>query len=75
MKTSRAARAKNRASRSTLRTAIKNVRTANAKEDAQKALAAAIPIIDKMAQKGIIHRNTAARNKSRLTRQVNALES
>ena len=53
--------------RSTLRTHIKKVRTAlEAKnlEEAKAAFLAAVPIIDRMAQKNIIHKNTAARHKS-----------
>jgi small subunit ribosomal protein S20 len=36
-------------------------------------LNAATPVIDSMVNKGIIHRNKAARHKSRLTKQVRAL--
>jgi small subunit ribosomal protein S20 len=62
----------NRQFRSRLRTALKDVRTALSSKDA-KDLAAAkdalkktISLIDKMASKGIIHRNAAGRYKSRL---------
>ncbi len=70
-------RMRNHAARSALRTAIKKVRAGIASGDlgkAQEALAHAIPIIDKAVAKGIAHKNTAARYKSRLTRQVNALK-
>ena len=40
---------------------------------AATALADATPVIDSMVNKGIIHRNKAARHKSRLTKQVRAL--
>jgi small subunit ribosomal protein S20 len=40
---------------------------------AKSALAIAISVIDKAVSKGIIHKNVASRNKSRLSRQVNAL--
>ena len=60
--------------RSRLRTAVKRVRTADTTVTAQEALAAAVAIIDKTARKGVIHRNQAARRKSRLTRRVNAME-
>ena len=56
----------------------KQVRAAIAEgssETAQAALAAAIPVIDKAAQKGALHHNTASRKVSKLTRQVNALSS
>ena len=69
-------RARNVSHRSTVRTYIKRVVTAVETGDAEAAstaLAAAIPVIDKMANKGILHRNKAARHKSRLTAKVNAL--
>ena len=53
------------AARSRLRTAIKRVRTADGKAAAQEALATATSVIDKTARKGIIHKNQAARHKSR----------
>lgn len=62
--------------RSTLRTFIKRVREAAAGNDAvaaKEALAAAIPVIDTAASKGIIHPNNASRNVSRLTRLVSTL--
>jgi small subunit ribosomal protein S20 len=62
--------------RSVVRTSIKKVIAAissgNA-EEAKQAYSAAVPIIDRMADKGIIHKNKAARHKSRLCAQVNAL--
>lgn len=62
--------------RSVVRTSIKKVIAAissgNA-EEAQKAYSAAVPILDRMADKGIIHKNKAARHKSRLCAQVKAL--
>ena len=69
-------RARNVSHRSTVRTYIKRVVVAVETGDAEAAstaLAAAIPVIDKMANKGILHRNKAARHKSRLTAKVNAL--
>ena len=62
----------NRQFRSRLRTALKDVRTALASKDgkdlaaAKDALKKTISLIDKMASKGIIHRNAAGRYKSRL---------
>lgn len=67
---------RNKHIRSTLRTYIKYVREAVAGKDttaAQQALAAAIPVIDSAATKGVIHRSNASRNVSRLTRLVNTL--
>ncbi len=59
----------NREMRSTLRTAIKNIRAAIDAKDldgARKQLPATVSLIDKMAARGIIHDNAAARHKSRL---------
>lgn len=40
-------------------------------EDSEEAVRVAIQRIDKAAQKGVLHKNTAARNKSRLVRKLN----
>ena len=66
----------NRANRSKLRTQIKKLRTALGAHDktaSGESLAPTVSLIDKMVNKGIIHRNTAARYKSRLTKHVNEL--
>lgn len=59
---------KNRAARSRMRTAVKNVRQAieSGSDKAEALLAQAVSVIDSTAQKGIVHRNAAARTKSRL---------
>ncbi len=67
------ARQRNRGNRSRLRTAMKNVRTAEAAPEAQTALDQVVSIIDRAARRGIIHPNAAARHKSRLTKHVRAL--
>ncbi|MDR2877372.1 MAG: 30S ribosomal protein S20 [Chromatiales bacterium] len=62
--------------RSSVRTACKKVLKAVAGKDSAQAKAAfdaAVPEIDRMARKGIIHKNKAARQKSRLNRQLKAL--
>lgn len=62
--------------RSNLRTYIKKVVQAISMknpETAQQAYQEAVPIIDRMATKGIIHKNKAARHKSRLTAHIKAL--
>ena len=43
------------------------------KDDSRKALAEAIVVIDKAASKNVLHKNTASRKISRLTRKVNHL--
>lgn len=65
----------NRAKRSKLRTAIKKLRTAISAGDTQESkdlLVPTISLIDKAVNKGTLHKNTAARYKSRLTKHVNA---
>jgi small subunit ribosomal protein S20 len=63
----------NRQMRSRLRTALKAIRASLDAEDleaAKTALSHTVSIVDKMATKGIIHRNTAGRYKSRLATRV-----
>ena len=63
----------NRNNRSKLRTSIKKLRTAVAGHDkagSVELLNPTISLIDKAVNKGIIHKNTAARHKSRLTKHV-----
>ena len=67
------ARMRNKSIRSRMRTAIKKVRQAPDRTEAEAALKQAVSIIDKTAQKRIIHRNTAARYKSRLDRMVKGM--
>ena len=65
--------ARNKTAISALRTAVKKVRLKVAQRDAaaaRTALAAAIPLLDRAAAKGLLHRNVVARTKSRLTQRV-----
>ena len=65
----------NRQYRSQLRNALRNVRTAIDGKDqaaAKTALKQTVSLIDRMASKGIIHRNAAARYKSRLSGRLAA---
>lgn len=73
IKTSEVRRLRNRQYSKTLRTLTKSVRTAENKEEAEKALNKVLPLLDKYATKGIIHRNKAANQKSKLTLFVNNL--
>lgn len=62
--------------RSMVRTYIKKVVAAIEAKDAEAAKTAyaeAVPVIDRIADKGIIHKNKAARHKSRLNAQIKAL--
>ena len=71
-------RSRNVSLRSMVRTSIKKVQTgidANSYDDAQAALTNAMPYIDKMVNKGILHKNKAARTKSRLNAAVLALKA
>ena len=66
----------NRANRSKVRTQIKKLRTAIGQSDkavSTELLNPTVSLIDKMVNKGIIHRNTAARYKSRLPKHVSEL--
>ena len=66
-------RENNRQLRSRLRTALKAIRASlddNDLDGAKTALNKTVSIVDKMATKGIIHRNTAGRYKSRLALRV-----
>jgi len=66
----------NASRRSMLRTHIKKVVYAlDAKnlEAAQEAFKAAVPVIDRAANNGLIHKNKAARHKSRLNKHIKAL--
>ncbi len=68
-------RLRNRARRSEVRSEIKKLRRlveAEQFEEAQQRLSKVYAVIDRTAQKGVIHRNTAARYKSRLARQLSA---
>ena len=70
-------RDRNKAVRSELKTRVKSAIKAagTTAEGADDALRLAIKRIDKAATKGVIHKNSAARRKSRLMRQVNAAAS
>ena len=67
-------RMRNRAAKSTMRTAIKKFEAAvvsNDKDTAASALALSLQLLDSTASKGIIHQNTASRKKSRLQARFN----
>lgn len=69
-------RTRNVAQRSAFRTAIKKTVyaiEAGDKETASSAYKSAIPVIDSLVSKGLIHKNKAARHKSRLNARIKAL--
>jgi small subunit ribosomal protein S20 len=70
--------AMNTTSRTRLRSQIKKLRVALAGgkvEELKTLLPETISVIDKAVQKGVLHRNTAARHKARLTLHVNELNA
>ncbi len=69
-------RLRNKSIRTRVKNVIKKVRLAverKSLEEAQEALKEAIPVIDKAASKGVLHKRNAARKISRLTKKVNRL--
>ena len=69
MRKSRAAQARNRAQRSALRTALKKAKVEGASADERTK---AVSLLDRAARKGLIHKNAAARNKSKLAKRAAA---
>jgi small subunit ribosomal protein S20 len=66
----------NRTAKGKVRSSLKRVRTAmeaNQPDAARQALAAATPVIDRAVGKRVLHKNAAARHKSRLMRRLNKL--
>jgi len=69
--------ARNRANTSRLRTVLRELRESLTKgnpEAAEQNLRQAVSALDKAVQKGVIHKNTASRYKSRLTARRNAVK-
>lgn len=73
MELSAAARLKNRAERSRIRSAIKQVRAADSAEAGAKKLGEAVALLDRAATRRLFHPNRVARMKSALTKHVNGL--
>ncbi len=65
---------RNRHYRSKMKTAIKKVTSSTTREEALPVLNEAVSIIDQVARKGIIHKNNAGNQKSRLMNFVNKLQ-
>ncbi len=62
--------------KSKMRSSVKKIISAiedGDKEKAETAYKSAVPIVDAMARKGLIHKNKAARYKSRLNQQIRTL--
>ena len=73
MELSAAARLKNRAERSRIRSAIKKVHAAESATDGTASLTEAVALLDRAATRRLYHPNRVARIKSQLTRHVNSL--
>ena len=71
---SRKANSRNRHYKSMMKTAIKNILETTDKKDSDEKLRNAISIIDKVKSKGVIHKNTASRQKSRITQYIKSLK-
>lgn len=77
IRTSEQRRVRNRAVKTAARTRVKQAHTAISQDPAEAAanITAAVQALDKAAQKGVIHRNNAARRKSRLVSLLRRSES
>jgi small subunit ribosomal protein S20 len=69
MRKTRAATARNRAQRSALRTALKKAKAPTATDEERTH---AVSLLDRAARKNLVHRNLAARQKSKLARLANS---
>jgi len=78
VKKSRERHARNVAAKSKIKTFVKSAKVAIASGDAEamvKSISSAASVTDKAAEKGIIHKNAAARRKSRLMRAANKAQA
>ena len=67
------ARVRNKAVRTLMRTSIRKIQTTEDKAQAEALLPEVVSVIDRTAKKGVIHKNMAARCKSKLVRKVNSM--
>jgi small subunit ribosomal protein S20 len=75
MRQARSRTERNKGQRSSLRTALKRVRVAATADAAAVAYTLAARVLDRAARKGLIHKNNAARQKSRLAALVKKLKA
>ena len=66
-------RTENRYYGRTMRSAVRKLRKTNDKKDAEEQLPKVTNLIDKLAKKGVIHKNKASNLKSKLAKHVNSL--
>jgi len=67
-------RVRNKANLSRMKTLIKKVEASKGKDEAMSVYKTAVKFLDQLASKGVIHKNKASNQKSRLTKLVNALK-
>ena len=75
MRTSAAARTRNRINKSRARVAEKRVLQSKDRKEATELLVQAYKVLDNMASRGVLHQNTAARHKAKLARYVSSLQA
>ena len=75
MELSRAANTRNRENRSRIKTAIRKIREAETAEAAQAPMKEAVALLDRAANKRLLHPNRVARIKSQIARHVNGLSA
>lgn len=71
--TNEKARVRNMRQRSAMKSALKQLRQAETKDAAKAVLANAMSRVDKAAKKNVIHKNAAARLKSRMAKRINTM--
>ena len=75
MRTSAAARTRNRINKSRARVAEKRVLQSKDRKEATELLVQAYKVLDNMASRRVLHQNTAARYKAKLARHVSSLSA
>ncbi len=73
MRTSLEANVRNRAYKSNLRSLVRQVKEATDPAEAQEKLGKVTSMLDRLARKGLVHKNYAANHKSKLTRGVSKI--
>ncbi len=64
---------RNKSYKNKLRTSVKKVRAVTSKEEGEKLFRSTASLLDKLAKKGIIHKNKAANQKAKLASLINKL--
>ena len=65
---------RNKANLTRMKTLIKKIRSAKAKQEGEAVLKSTVRLLDKLAAKGVIHWNKAANQKSKLTKLINKMK-